>query len=289
MTARLAQRALGSVRHRLARRRMRGDAYRFEPAGRCLCGAEGGEPHLSRDELGHRLDLVLCPACGLGRLSPRLAPEDLPRYYASDYRTLIRGTDRIDQAYFERGVRRGRRLIEHLRAHGALPPAGSSVLEVGAGAGGILGAFRDAGHPVAGSDLDPQCVEFARSQGLAVAHGEGLDALGLAPAGLIVMSHLIEHLPDPLGTLAALEPYAGEETVLYVEVPGLRAENPGEHVPQIPHLFYYDLTTLEWLLARAGWRLVHGDEHVRAILRPAGGPREVDTSGNFERNAAALA
>ena len=287
MTIGLARRVLGRVRHRLARNRIRGGVYRFEPVGRCLCGATGGESHLGREEFGRRLDLLLCPRCGLGRLSPRLASEDLPRYYASDYRILL--GNRINDAYFERGMRRGRRLIEHLLEHDALPPKGSAVLEVGTGPGGILGAFRDMSYQVAGSDLDPQCVALARSRGLSVVHGEMLNAPELAPAGLIVLSHLVEHLLDPFATLGSLVPYADENTVLYVEVPGLRTDNPGKNVPQLPHLYYYDLTTIQWLLGRVGWRLVHGDEQVRAILRRAEGVVQVDTSGNFERNAATLA
>jgi hypothetical protein len=283
----IAQRAIGGVRVRLARRRMGAD-YRFVPAPACLCGTRGGEVALAREEVGHRLELILCPACGLGRLHPRLAADELPRYYRSDYRTLIRGTARVDRAYFDRGVRRGRRLIEHLEERDALPAAGASVLEVGAGAGGILQAFRDRGHPVAGSDLDPECVAFARREGLPVCQGETLDALDLAPAGLIVLSHLVEHLPDPLATLASLEPYSDDRTVLYVEVPGLRATAPADAVPQVPHLYYYDLATLTWLLARAGWRLVDGDEQVRAVFRRGAPPEDVVPAGNAERNASYL-
>ena len=284
----LAERAVSGVRVRLARRRM-GSQYRFEDVPGCLCGASGGNVALAREDAGKRLGLVLCPSCGLGRLSPRLAPDELPRYYEGDYRTLVRGSSRIDRAYFERGVRRGRRLVEHLRERSALPAPGTGVLEVGAGAGGILAAFRERGHPVAGSDLDPECVAFAQGEGLDVRSGETVDAPELAPAGLIVLSHLVEHLPDPLATLRALEPYADAGTVLYVEVPGLRATRPGDAVPQIPHLYYYDLTTLSWLLARVGWELADGDEEVRAIFRRRPGHEaEVSTDGNAERNAAYL-
>jgi hypothetical protein len=68
-------------------------------------------------------------------------------------------------------------------------------------------------------------------------------------------------------------------------VPGLRGTRPGA-VPQVPHLFYYDLTTLEWLLGRAGWALADGDEQISAVFR-RGTPRDVDLAGNRERNLAA--
>jgi len=259
---------LSSVRYHLARRRVAGTGYRFEEVETCLCGTAGGTVVKRRNELGRELRLVQCDQCGLGRLSPRLVEDDLARYYAGDYRMLIRRTAHVDESYFERGIRRGRRVLEHLRERGALPAQGSPVIEIGTGAGGILEAFRAAGHPVAGSDLDPDCVAFAQSRGLDVVRGERLADGKLAPAGLIVLSHLVEHLPRPLESLAALEPWVDADTVLYVEVPGLKGGAPGE-VPQIPHLFYYDKTTLEWLLGRAGWRLVDGDDEIHAICRPA--------------------
>lgn len=293
MTQALAHKAIGAARdpvgaarYLLSRRRM--GAYRFERVTHCLCGEEGGVAARSRQELGHSLELVLCERCGLGRLSPRLADADLARYYRDDYSRTTRGTAHIEEEYFERGRRRGRRLTEYLRERGETPPPGSAVLEVGTAAGGILAAFREEGHRVAGSDLDPRCVAFARSQGLDVVQGEGIDAPAIGPAGLIVLSHLVEHLPDPLATLAALEPHVDAGTRLYVEVPGLRAPmGPGEQVPHIPHLYYYDLTSLTWLLGRAGWRRVHGDEQVRALFR-RGDPGPTDTSENLGRNLAVL-
>lgn len=281
----LAERALARGRSGVAQVRF-ARRYRFEPARSCLCGATEADVAGRGRELGRTLALVLCRRCGLGRLSPRLAAAGLARYYERDYRLSIRGTADIDRDYFERGVRRGRALLERLAEHASLPPVGSLVLEIGAGAGGILAAFREQGYRVAGCDLDPQCVEYARREGLDVVYGE-LPAPAHAPVGLIVLSHLLEHLPDPITTLERLRPFTGPETSVFVEAPGLRAGRGAAEQIRLPHLYYYDLTTLEWLFARAGLALAWGDEAIRALFRPAP-PRDVDTSGNFERNRAVL-
>jgi len=240
--------------------------YRWVPADRCRCGA-AATVELGRTRIhGRAFSLLECTECGLGRLSPRLADDDLVAYYARDYRR----SGAVDAAYFERGVRRGRRLREFLARNGIEVAAGSSVVEPGTGAGGILAAFRDAGHQVAGSDLDPACVAYATEQGLPVAHGElvPLD-LAASPAGLVVLSHFVEHLPEPLETIRSLDPWIGSETLVYVEVPGLRSGVAPAAQVRIPHLFYYDLRTLQALFDEAGYELVTGTEDVRAVFRRA--------------------
>lgn len=266
---------------------MRGGGYRFEPASLCLCGTRGGVAAASGVEAGRQLRLLLCPTCGLGRLSPRLAPGELDRYYRSDYRTLLRGTPRIDDEDFERGVRRGHRLLAYLAERDCLPAAGGLVAEIGTGSGGILATFAERGYAVTGSDLDPHCVAYAQGRGLNVIRGEDLAPSDRGPAALVVLSHLIEHLPDPRRTLRALERHCDQRTLLYVELPGLRAPDGAGQGLRLPHLYYYDLTTLRWLLAEFRWRLEHGDEEIRAVFR-RGEVEEVDLEGNFQRNLSAL-
>lgn len=258
----ITRKARGAARRAAAAARFA--RYRLEADGACLCGETAARTLGSRRVHGRTLRLVECAACGLGRLSPRLADADLGRYYRDDYR---RGRA-IDEMYFERGVRRGRRIRDLLAAHGLLPPPGSSVVEPGTGAGGILAAFRERGHPVAGSDLDEACVAYARAAGLAVVAGEAVPpGLAPTPAGLVVLSHFVEHLPDPVATLRGLEPWLGPDTLVYVEVPGLRSGvAPAEQI-RVPHLFYYDLAALSRVLAETGLELVHGDEAVHAVFR----------------------
>lgn len=72
------------------------------------------------------------------------------------------------------------------------------VLDVGCGGGQILSNLQQHGWTVEGVDFDPQAVAAARERGVQVRLG------GLAdqdyPAGTfdaVIMSHLIEHVPDP--------------------------------------------------------------------------------------------
>lgn len=268
MIVTLPRRAAGAARAGVERIRHAG--YRFEPVAACLCGETSSTRAARGRFLGRRVELRICAECGLGRQAPRLTAAGIERYYETDYRRLARGTAAIEDAYFERGRRRGERLIEFLAEVGVAPDRDRPVLELGAGAGGILDAFRTRGFGVSGSDLDPACVDYALSRGLPFVRGELPRLDGAVPAGLVVLSHVAEHLPDPLATLASLRRLVDGSTLLYVEVPGLRAGPPPAAQLRLPHLYYYDLAALTRLLERAGWTVTMGDERVVVLAQLAG-------------------
>ncbi len=80
---------------------------------------------------------------------------------------------------------------------------GGRLLDVGCGSGEWLAKMRDLGWQVSGLDFDAQAVAVATRRGLQVTQGlleaqrypdESFDA--------ITLNHVIEHLPDPVATLA---------------------------------------------------------------------------------------
>jgi 2-polyprenyl-3-methyl-5-hydroxy-6-metoxy-1,4-benzoquinol methylase len=92
----------------------------------------------------------------------------------------------LDQAVFELPVKPGGRL-----------------LEIGFGDGSAMRRMADLGWEVQGFDFDRKCVDLARSRGLEVRSGtfEAQDY----PSDMfdaVVMSHVLEHVPDPRALLA---------------------------------------------------------------------------------------
>lgn len=73
------------------------------------------------------------------------------------------------------------------------------VLDVGCGGGQILANLQQHGWTVEGVDFDPQAVAAARERGVTVRLG-GLADQNYPDASFdaVIMSHLIEHVPDPL-------------------------------------------------------------------------------------------
>ncbi len=271
------------------RQKFENGTYALEAAPTCLCGCEDFERIADSDRYGIPVGVNLCKCCGLGVQSPRPTEEALQRFYQADYRKLYRGTTKINQDYFLRSHRRGQRIFEFLSDHG-LRTTDSVVVEVGCGPGGILKVFQEQGNDVWGCELDTQCVEFSNEQGIPTLSGgaEALADVGVK-ADLIVLSHLLEHVPQPFEFMATLRDILTDKGLLYVEVPGVR--NPRTNFfdgVQVAHLYYYDLTTLQFVMGKAGFRLITGDETVRSIFRQEDGEVLVQLEDNYERNVTVI-
>ncbi len=83
----------------------------------------------------------------------------------------------------------------------AIPNKGR-MLDVGCGGGGVLKLAEECGWQAEGVDFDPDAVANARRKGLSVREGSLEDQHYPENSfDLVLMSHVIEHVHDPLGTL----------------------------------------------------------------------------------------
>jgi SAM-dependent methyltransferase len=174
--------------------------------------------------------MVSCRACKLVWLDPVPVEEDLGRAYAGYYTHTVeepsptparRFNSALTKAHSRRyGYRAGSTIWSPLlalvaRAHPGgdaelgrevmylpAPAPGALLLEVGCGSGEFLAGMRERGWKTLGVDVDPGAVEAARSRGLDVKRG-GLSRLELPSdlADAVVLSHVIEHVHDPIGLL----------------------------------------------------------------------------------------
>lgn len=199
-------------------------------------------------------DLYRCAQCASGYLDPRPTHESIGRAYADYYthdvedRPVVRRKGRVRSllhdlvnGYQNRryGLRRspalsiGRWLLPLLpplrtaadaecRHLPSLPTGGGRLLDVGCGNGGFLMLALQAGWQVEGLDLDMGAVQAARSRGLEVHHG-GIEVLGERSAcyDVITLSHVIEHVHDPIATLRRLYALLKPGGVLWLDTPNL--------------------------------------------------------------------
>ena len=215
------------------------DQIRARPVPDCaLCGQPGVPLYR---ELADRLfdapgrwDISRCPspACGLLWLDPMPVEEDIARAYRSYYthapaaaRSLPhRARERLRHAaqtgylasrYGGAGSRWWQRLLGRIAAlhpgwraaadfAGMYLPVrpGGRLLDVGCGRGDALAALHDCGWSVHGVDIDDSAARVARSCGFDAQTGTVADRH--FPDGhfdAIVMSHVIEHVHDPVGLL----------------------------------------------------------------------------------------
>lgn len=170
------------------------------------------------------------------------------------------------------------------------PPAGR-LLDVGCGSGDVLLALRRWGWSVCGVEPDPAAAAAARAQGLDVRTGfvTDLPADG-GPFDAVVLSHVIEHVADPVGTLAACGRVLRPGGRLYVVTPNAGSDGAGLFGPawrgwEVPRHFQVftagglrDVIAAAGLCpvsvrtsARLGWVMYHMSEQLRRTGRLPGG------------------
>ena len=258
--------------------RVAAGTYRWEDVPACLCGGTGALTLSHKDRFGIPVGTKVCDTCGLVRRTPRLAAADLPQFYERDYHALHMGIVAPDPSTVLVRAGQGAAIYSYMRD--LLNDATVSVVEIGAGNGGVLREFAAAAKAdgrtatLVGCEYSSAFVEVARSLGTDVRHG-GVETLNaIAVPDVLILSHVLEHFANPLTELARLKGLIGPATLVYVEVPGLLTLHKKEqyefdllHFITLAHTYDFTLTTLRCTLARVGLGLVRGDEEVRSVFR----------------------
>jgi 2-polyprenyl-3-methyl-5-hydroxy-6-metoxy-1,4-benzoquinol methylase len=157
------------------------------------------------------------------------------------------------------------------------PPGRPRLLDVGFGDASFLRFMDAAGWDAAGLEVDQAAVSAARSAGLQVAVGTLEDAL-YEPESFdaITLSHVIEHLHDPVGSLQACFRLLRGNGVLWLATPNL--DSPGHRrfgrhwfgLDPPRHLVLFDLRTIDQTLRKAGFVEIRHTRTYRAELVLAG-------------------
>lgn len=135
--------------------------------------------------------VYLCRACGVLYLAPPLTPEQLSAYYPEQYLT-----HKPEGMVRSRLGRKIERWLQPLPTP-APPAPHAKCLEIGCGAGGYLNRLRVQGWETFGVEMDPQAAAWAREGGHTI-YEERFEEVCLPDEhyDLIVMAHVLEHLPQ---------------------------------------------------------------------------------------------
>lgn len=239
---------------------------------------------------GEIFRVVRCQGCGLLRTDPRPTKAEIPHYYPdhyAPYQLAEAGTSPWLWPGLKEMIRRwtltthyGYRLahLEGVRARviravtrplkgryvgfPAFHPGGR-LLEVGSATGGKLALLRHLGWEVRGVEISEQACHVAKTRyGLDVFCGELAEA-GLPDGSMdvVIMSHLIEHVYDPVATLLEVRRILRRGGVVLIETPNVRSLEQHIFGPfwsewDVPrHLFLFDASTLRLCCGRAGLRI----------------------------------
>lgn len=208
-----------------------------------------------RRDKGLWVTTVACRGCGLVYHNPVIDDQDRqhlgisPREWHTDTALNPRQQRKLERRWALQWPLIQRAFQPHFR-----------VLEIGSGLGLVGGSLKRLGAKVWGVEPDPEQAAYARDHwGLTIlkARFEEVDLSG-ERFDLILASHVIEHLPDPLAFLCKARTLAHPETRLFLETPNILAPKVSfRRLFSLAHNFYFSPQTLEWLLMKAGWRVEH--------------------------------
>jgi SAM-dependent methyltransferase len=197
-------------------------------------------------------DLYRCAACGLVAMEPMPTREELPGLYPAEYHNFSGSPNPV--ARFLLG-RYQRRQADICRRH--LPPGGT-FLEIGCATGDVLAELVDEFPVVRGIELSEEACAVARRRGLDVFCGTLEEFETDERFDVVFMSHVIEHVLDPVATVARIAELLRPGGVLYLETPNVGSLDARLwkqrwgliHYPR--HLYLFDRTTVARLLESAG-------------------------------------
>jgi len=257
-----------------------------------LCGAADCEPLAGIDRYAMGLATVGCRACGLVQTRPRLTAQAFDDFYRHDYRAYYQGVVEPSAAYV-RQMNKSTRLaatVAWLREAGALDER-LAVLDVGCSEGTLFAALRAGGFtgPLLGVEPNEAFRTYAaKAHGAEiVASEEAMPAEWRGRVGLGTMIHVLEHVADPVATLARLRGFLAPTGRLYLDVPdaGQYASVNDLHVA---HVFHFGAATLRATIVAAGLQATTLEAHgplghppsLRAIATPSDRPAEATAHGD---------
>jgi len=296
-----------------------GGVHVVEAAACPLCGASG------RVRYGQLRDRTWgapgtwsfreCDACGHLWLDPRPVPEEIGRLYESYY---THGVERASpllgdgfwprcrrgvlEAYGYPGVARDsteRFLGRAMRfvppvweeceeiVHSVPGPPRGRLLDIGCGDGYFLRLMRDLGWTVQGLEPDPKAAAFARASGLDIIQSP-LERASLASHAfdVITMSHVIEHVQDPVAVLEVVRRALTLAGTLFISTPNAKSWGHAQfgqswyHLDPPRHLHLFTIRNLTACVARAGLSVVQARTTARGHL-VYDASRGIRRSGHF--------
>lgn len=242
---------------------------------------------------GHANGTVLrvrrCLNCGLVHLATRLPvfEEELYSYYEG-----YMGRPR-SEIYAELNTRRQRELLGWLSTF----VSGRDLLDVGCGTGHLVDTALDTGWHARGIDLAVPAIEICASHALPCERVDFFDAVfDETRFDVIVMSELIEHVPNPRDFLVRACDLLQPDGILYLTTPNFGALSrrlAGEYWRPIhpEHLSYFDVASFRRLAASTGLRIEHiqtrnfAFDSVSAALHRLKAGRQVGSGGSSSRRS----
>lgn len=246
--------------------------YQLEENNCLICDSNNFEEISEKDRYGLTVQVVICKKCGLIQLNPRMNQESYNTFYDNEYRPLYSGNDQPSITFFKEQKGRGKKIIQHIEEKAGIEIKNMFILEIGSGAGGILSAFKEKENRVLGIDIGNEYIKFGKQKGINLKVGSLKELKLKEKPDIVIYAHVIEHLLNPIEEFKTLKKILKPEGLLYIEVPGIKNLLNSYHLDflkyiQNAHIYYFTLNSLNNCMKKAGFKLISGDEEIKAIFK----------------------
>ena len=236
-----------------------------------ICNTDDFELVSESDRFGLIFNKQICTGCGLLQTNPMPPKEFFNIFYEMDYRELYRGDRKTDlPKILEIQRSRSGDFIKFIQANCDLD--NFQIFEIGCSYGGNLDTFKEYGCHVSGCDIDTYAVSIAKERHKNVFVAELPDAGSSTPT-IYILSHVLEHIPDPIRFLDKVYKLMTETDLLFIEVPGIEALKTGAYRGNllnyfhIGHVLEFNEQTLVNSLGVAKFKAIASDEICRGIFQ----------------------
>ena len=255
---------------------IRRNIYQFEDLNCLSCQCNDLDLFSKHDMYGLNQDLALCKKCGLLFVQKQLTESSLNLFYNTHYRKLDRGVETVKEDFYKLQYIKGEKIFNYVEKH--IQDESGHILEIGCGSGGILGFFRDKGFTVKGTDIGREYLEYGKNKYNLDLSSDSLDDVfnyknkNNIKFSVIILEQVLEHFKNPREMLGKIRDIMDDSTLIYIGVPGLRNieshySSNFHHYLQFPHLIYFELNTLKYMLNQEGLYFLDGNEEVESIFR----------------------
>jgi len=223
-------------------------------AGCILCGGTSVESVSQADRHGRPLTTVICKGCGLLRNDPVPTEAELEAFYRRDYRQDYKGAaePRLRQVW-----RNLNRLQAHFATFRDIYAGGGHWLDLGAGSGEFTFLARTLGADVAAVEPNEAYAAYCRAKLDLDVRTARLEDCDFRPGqfDLIRLSHVLEHMRDPVASLTVLRGWLAPGGILYIEVPDIERDARNKMRGRLfhyGHIYNFNPFTLRQTALRAG-------------------------------------
>lgn len=201
-----------------------------------------------------------CGVCDFLWSDPFPSPAQLADYDQGKYE--LPGDPEHSSRYAEKAeIAQGQ--FEFIRRALPMTLEGLRVLEIGCGPGFLLHEFRRRGAACLGLEPDAAAAAYAREAFSLTVREEDFRSPTLRPHAydLILLSHVFEHLPDPVGALARLHDLLAPDGLVFIEIPRedlsvFALRRSGGYRSCASHLFFYGPESFQRLAEEQGFRFL---------------------------------